>query len=185
MRLYSDYNQKYDISENPKTRTSSTILDRKQSRKIYESYIRDIVRTYLAFNPDLTDAQREYIGITVRKKTRTSIDVPDTYPVLAVKQVDPGRLLVQFRKQELGNINESKRRNIPYGYVGAVIKYGAFDVPATDHSELGLSVTSTRTKKIISFTTADRKKTASFSIAWKNEKGQTGPWSPVVSENIP
>ncbi|MDR1561462.1 MAG: hypothetical protein LBS54_00035 [Dysgonamonadaceae bacterium] len=185
MRLYYDYNQKYEIANNPNTRTKPSVQDRQQSRKIYESYIRDIVRTYLANNHKLTDAQRELLNITVRKKTRTRIGAPDTYPVLTVKQVDAGRILVQFRKQELDNIKESVRRNIPYGYIGAFIKYGVFDQPAKDHSELNLSVIATRPKKIISFNTCDRKKTACFSIAWETRKGETGPWSPVVSENIP
>lgn len=56
--------------------------------------------------------------------------------------------------------------------------------PPASASELHYLATDTRTSYVAQFDPADADKTAYYWLRWENTKGETGPWSAVVSATI-
>ncbi|MDR0686155.1 MAG: hypothetical protein LBF79_01655, partial [Dysgonamonadaceae bacterium] len=73
----------------------------------------------------------------------------------------------------------------PYGMDGALIIYNVLPEPPTEYAQLTRHNLATHTPFLFNFSMAERGKTAYFAIAWQNEKGEKGPFSPIVSQIIP
>ncbi|MDR0686044.1 MAG: hypothetical protein LBF79_01090 [Dysgonamonadaceae bacterium] len=185
VRLHDDYNKKYRISEDKETRTSSTVLARQEARKICEKEIRFVVRTYLIYNPNVTNAQRELMGLPIHKTDRTPIGVPAESPSMKLKVMSAGQLAVEFKAQKAGDIEGKKSNAKPYGMDGAQIVYDVLPEPPIDHAKFTRQHLATRTPYRVYFPAVERGKTAYFAIAWVNEKGEVGPFSQILSEIIP
>jgi hypothetical protein len=68
---------------------------------------------------------------------------------------------------------------------GALIIYNVLPEPPTEYAQLTRHNLATHTPFLFNFSMAERGKTAYFAIAWQNEKGEKGPFSPIVSQIIP
>jgi hypothetical protein len=185
VRLHDDYNSKYKFSETPETRTSATVLARQEARTVYEKELRLAVKAYLNYSPNLTNKQRNLLGLNIHKTDRTPIGLPTEPPSMKVKVRTTAQLIVQFQQQRPGEKDPKRSLAKPYGMDGAIIKYDVLPEKPADHTEFRRHVFATRTPYIMNFPMVERSKTAYFVIAWVNEKGEVGPYSSVVSEIIP
>ncbi|MDR1372132.1 MAG: hypothetical protein LBJ17_03245 [Dysgonamonadaceae bacterium] len=160
-------------------------LDRKEKADMFSNAARDLVNGYLRYNKNVSDIDRSDLGIPVRDKIRTPIEIPKTHPVLVIRILDFLRLSFHFHDQKLAPTDDHASRAKPYGVTGAVIAYEVTDTPPVDAASLSRRVTATRTPHTIEFAQADSTRKAYFSICWQNEKGQLGPWSPIQTVSIP
>jgi hypothetical protein len=179
MRLGDDYDKKFAITENPKTRTSVTIKERQESRKVYEKFIRDTVQTYLIRNPQLTDAQRIAIGIPVHKTTHTPVPKPISWPVVQVDINTIRNIILRFIDSISG------KRAKPFGVSGAVIRYAVLANPPVDISELNETLLDTQSPCELTFDESQRGLRLYYCLAWQNTRGEKGPWTEIESTIIP
>jgi hypothetical protein len=177
--LKTAYINALKVASNPMTRNSGTIKDKNDARKVFEKETRAAIRRYLSYNPDVTNKDREDLGIPVHDTTHTPIPAPSTRPALEVEVSDIKQIRLHFH--DYGS--ESKAR--PYGVNGAVILYAILPKEPTDISELTKNLLATRTPYTFEFAESERGKTIYFAACWQNAKGQRGHWSRIINTVIP
>jgi hypothetical protein len=169
----------FTAAENPATRTKGSVREKQEARKEYESGLRRLIRAYVAYNPAVTDKEREDMGLPVYGRTHTPVPVPATRPEFNIDPVDFRRLKIDFR--DMGSTGKAK----PCGSSGAVIACAVLDAPPVDVGDLVRSVLATRTPHILEFLESERGKTVYVALCWQNSKGQRGPWSEIESAIVP
>jgi hypothetical protein len=167
------------VTENPATRTKVTTQVKNTARKNAEDKARMVVRSYVTYNPAVTDADREAIGLPIHKTTHTPVHIPTTFPEAEVRLPAPGVVEIHFRD------TESEHKAKPVGVHGAEITYAILDTPPVDWDELTHSTFDTHTPQRLTFKGAERGKTLYFALRWENTRGEKGPWSEIQSVIIP
>ncbi|MDR0686947.1 MAG: hypothetical protein LBF79_05780 [Dysgonamonadaceae bacterium] len=185
VRIWSDYNKKYKLSETAETRTSATVCARREARTVYEKKLRLVIKSYITYNPAVSDDQRRLLGLPIHKTTKTPIGIPTEHPSMKIKVMSDCQLAVLFHEDRHESKDDRGSRAKPYGMDGASIIYDVLPEPPTEYSQLTRRAIATRTPFIINFSLPERGKTAYFAIAWINEKGQIGPYSSIISAIIP
>ena len=148
------------------------------NRAAHEAKIREIV-VQIQANPNVTDAQRAALGITVPKGTRTPSAIPTTRPVGKVDNSKRLEHTINFYDESTPN---SKKK--PDGVRGCEIWFKIGGAPPADPSELSYMATDTKTPYTYAFNGDDGNKTAHYMLRWVNTRGETGPWSETVSVTI-
>jgi hypothetical protein len=175
-----DYAQKLEIAENPMTRTKGTVQDKNDARNVLKKAVRQAVRQYLAFNPAVTDKDRDDLGLPIYKTTRTPSPVATTYPDSDVDSSMIRRLTIHFYDQ---GHQHSKAK--PAGQHGAEIKWAILDTPPESLSDLINSSFDTHTPFTLEFDQNQRGKTVYFCLCWENTRGEKGPWSEIQHAIVP
>ncbi len=153
--------------------------DKDDSRKQYKSLLRQLVNQ-LQVNPQMTDAMRQGLGITVSKSTASSLGEPTTRPIPRVELKGRYQLEIHFVDE-----TTPTRKAKPSGVMGSEIWLKIGDPPPTDPQELTFVALDTATPYVMEFKGEDVGKTAYFMLRWVNRKGESGPWSQTVSMMIP
>jgi len=149
------------------------------ARGDYEPAIRAFVAV-LQRNPNLTDADRVALQITVPTATRQAVPTPTSYPV---PTIDFGQRLthsISFRDQ---NTPASKAK--PDGARGAQIYLVIGGPMPTSPDAFTFIATDTKAPYVYHFEMADIGKTVYYRLRWENTTGATGPWSEIVSAVVP
>jgi len=178
-QLYDVFSQKYKVASNPETRTSGSIISKTESRKLFEKNARVFVKAYLAYNPSVLDEDRENMGLTVRKTTRTKLTDPVTVPSGSVETPYAATVRINFRDKN--GIHKSK----PPGIHGCDVCWAILESPPEDWSQLTHSSFHTTTPVDLTFTGYERGQTLYFALRWENNRGQKGHWSEIQSAVIP
>ncbi|MDR0686185.1 MAG: hypothetical protein LBF79_01810 [Dysgonamonadaceae bacterium] len=165
-------------------RTKSITVHKNEARKELEKQIRGLVNFRLK-NPVVTNQDRVELGLPLRDNTRSKIDIPTDKPTVNIKVLSEGQLSVRFHENKPENRGDNASRAIPYGMDGAVIIYEVLPEPPTEYKQLTRHHLATRSPYLMNFSLQERGKTAYFAVCWQNEKGQRGPFSPIISAIIP
>jgi hypothetical protein len=165
-------------------RTKKATEQKNAARKILEKQIRGLVNFRLK-NPVVTNDDRIDLGLPIHDGTRTPIEVPTVKPVANVKVVSEGQLSVLFHENKPEQKGEKPSHAIPYGMDGAVIIYDVLPEPPEGYTKLTRHHLATRSPYLIDFPLHERGKVAYFAVCWQNEKGQRGPFCPIISAIIP
>jgi hypothetical protein len=168
------------MTEKPATRTSVAVKEKNAARKKLERNTRRAISEYLAKNHVLTDADRETLGLTVYKTTRTPAPVALTYPYYHVDTSMIRRLIVHFRDQK-----EIASRAKPPGQHGVEVRWAISEAPVVTIKNLVNTAFDTRTPFTLEFSEHERGKKVYFCLCWCNNRGRRGPWSEIVSAIIP
>jgi hypothetical protein len=163
---------------NPATCTKGAVTEKQEARKDYEAALRRLVRTYLTYNPALSDQDREDMGLPIHKTTHTDAPVATTIPYVVVILN-----LIRHLRFDFSGSEGSKAK--PEGQHGMELaaRIGG-EKPAGVH-ELTRSYFDTHTPLTIEFTEADRGQTFWYAVRWENTTGEKGPWSEIMSAVIP
>jgi hypothetical protein len=170
----------YAAFENPATRNSIIVQEKRNARDAYEAELRKFIKSYLAYNPAVTDNDRKELGLPVHKHSRTPAPVATTYPDFDIDSSTIRRLAIHFYDQ-----GSKKSKAKPEGQHGAEIRWVISDVPVVDVSELTQSSFDTHTPFTLEFAGHERGKTVYFCLCWENTRGEKGPWSEIQSAVIP
>ncbi|MEZ6113742.1 MAG: hypothetical protein R3C99_22430 [Pirellulaceae bacterium] len=156
----------------------AALAAKNSARESLSTAVREVVRRIQA-NSSVTDAARAAIGVTVADTTKTPAAVPTTSPIGRVEQPNRLQHVIHFVDSATPT---SKAK--PAGIRGCQIwmKLGA--TPPASASELQYLATDTRTPYTVQFESSDANQTAHYWLRWENTRGQTGPWSPVVSATV-
>ncbi|WP_446421963.1 hypothetical protein [Coleofasciculus sp.] len=153
--------------------------DKDDSGKQYKSLLRQLVNQ-LQVNPQMTDAMRQGLGITVSKSTSSSLGEPTTRPIPRIESKGRYQLEIHFVDE-----TTPTRKAKPSGIMGSEIWVKIGDPPPTDPKELTFVALDTATPYVMEFKGEDVGKIAYFMLRWVNRKGESGPWSQTVSMMIP
>lgn len=148
-------------------------------RETFEDEVRVAVRMIQANNL-VTDASRDAAGVHVHKSTRTPVTPPATAPV--------GFVIASDRLEHTLSFSDSAtptRRARPAGVTGCEVYLFVGDDTPQSPSRYTFRMLSTRTPQRVAFTDAEAGKTANYLLRWVNTKGETGPWSQIISATIP
>lgn len=152
-----------------------------EARTLVERKLRPIAQ-YVQTLPQMTNATRAELGITIRDRTPSRTPRPATRPTASIALSE--RLTHTLR---LADEFTPTRRGKPKGVSWAEVYVALTPVqdPAPPNPELYQYVRSiTKAETNVSFTPADGGKQAHYLIRWVNATGQQGPWSDAASATI-
>lgn len=139
--------------------------------------------------PATTDADRAWIGITVRDTSKTPSPVPTTRPLVSI--AGGGRLTHELKLVDssagAGPARSGARGGKPAGVTGAEVwvKLVPADQPVpTDPNALSFLTLTTRSTLRTDFRAVDGGKTAVYMLRWVNTRGEKGPWSEIATATV-
>lgn len=164
-------------------------------RAALEQLVRPFVRMFQS-NPNVTDAIRAELGITVPGTPTLRVGIPTTAPRVTVDL--PARLTHALR---LVDESTPTRTGKPRGAMGAEIWLKLVDGGSgqsavgsgpnsdpllTAHSPLTFRFLSLTTKPTVraTFKPADGGKLAVYMTRWVNSRGEPGPWSEMAQATV-
>jgi hypothetical protein len=177
-KSFEAFADKFNLVSDPSTRTRPAIIAKNEAKKAFVSEMRVFAKGYLTYNPTITNAEREEMGLPVHKSGRSKNQDPTIVPKLDPNILRGHRVVANFH--DLNTVGTAK----PYGMIGAVIAYAILDSQPVI-ADLTNFVLATRTPYTFKFTDADSGKTVYMAVCWQNMKGHRGPWSDIVSVVIP
>ena len=148
------------------------------ARSGFEGAIRPLVRQLQA-SPDVDDAERAAMGITVPDRETTPQVPPKTRPVVSVDTSQRLQHTIAFADEATPT-----RKAKPAGVMGAELWVKVGDPPPVDPSELTFLSLDTRTPYVADFPGEDGGKTAHYMLRWVATTGEKGPWSETASATI-
>ncbi len=149
------------------------------ARVAMEETLRTRIRLIQA-NPAITDQAKLEAGIRPHKTTRTPIRPPHTSPIGSVIASDQ---LTQTLF--ISDAATPTKRARPSGVTGCEIYLFVGDAAPADPKAFRMIRFATRSPEEVTFEAADGGRTAHYLLRWMNSKGETGPWSNVISATIP
>ncbi|MDD4991952.1 MAG: hypothetical protein PHR83_06955 [Paludibacter sp.] len=169
----------YDKTSNKQNRTTADVITKNEAGEDFTKEIRDVVQQWLVRNPKVTDADRARLGITVRTNTHTPVPPPSTFPVGSVDFSLRLQHSISFYDQASAHSNAK-----PEGVSGCEIYLKVDGEAPKSVEEMNFQGTCTASPLVVKFESAKAGKTAWYWLRWVNRKGETGPWSTVVSAMI-
>lgn len=163
-----DFNAAYTLATNPATRTTPVIADKDDAKAIAIARIRPMAMRINALST-VTNEQRESLGITVRKTTKTPVPAPVTAPVLSIVDVKVGLNTLSIRDSETPT---SKAK--PYGVTKAQIFRAVGDVAAVDPASASFFAETTKTPAFLSTEGVESGKIVTYFARWGTRSGPTG-----------
>jgi hypothetical protein len=164
------------------------IIQKNDARKALIKEFRVFVQGFLAKNPNVTNADRESMGITIYDTTPTAVP-PPTMPAEA-DLLFPATAMVKVANiRQLGG--SSDRRSdygvrIYYGVMGQPDETDRFRMSKRPEAggDLPHSVFTRRKSYRFHFPRSSGKEIF-FCLRYENSKGETGPWGNMISAFIP
>jgi hypothetical protein len=165
---------------NAQNAAQGATITKDSTREDAEELIREIANAVQA-NPDVTDTQKELLGITVRKTARNPAAVPTTVPI--IQKIDTSsRGILRLHFVDFAT-PDSKAK--PAGVRGCEIRAQIGGTAPVNPDNMAFLATESRTPYRADFEPEDIGKTAYFACRWVNTRNQTGPWSQIYSAVIP
>ncbi|MDR1284564.1 MAG: hypothetical protein LBK99_27695 [Opitutaceae bacterium] len=169
----------WGIVSNPATRTSVAISNKDDAREAYEAAIRKFLRRYVNGNDDLTNGDRQLLGLSPRKEGHTPIVPPDDYPEASFDTSILREIAAHIRVR-----GSSSRAKAPRMH-GTEAVHAILDAPPADIEQLTHSAFDTRSPLKLTFRESDRGKTLYIAFRWEAPNGAKGPWSPIYAVVVP
>lgn len=162
-------------SSNYQSRSTADVRAKNEAREAYEKRLRGFVAEYLASNSKVTNSDRERLGITVRSEQRTPVGIPVTFPI--------GKIDFSVRQQHSIQIIDSgtNGRAKPAGVQGCEIWIKNGGEEPKDDGEFTYLALDTKSPYQVTFPATDIGKKMYYRLRWINKRGQTGPWSSIIS----
>lgn len=157
--------------------TATTAKD--DARDTYEPTLRGLAQKVHG-TPGMTNAIRAEAGLPDRGGARSSVGAPDTKPLPRIEGVEHYTLVIHWVDEET-----PLRRAKPDGVLGAQIYRYIGDQAPVDPAAFSFLGLDTATPYRDDHDPANAGKTAHYVLRWQNAKGETGPWSSVISAKIP
>jgi hypothetical protein len=148
------------------------------ARRDYENLVRPLVRR-LQGQATIDDKHRAGMGIRVRTVARTPVGSPPMRPVATIDTSQRLRHTINFSDE-----TTPSRRAKPDGVLGCEIWVKVGDPAPVDPQDLHFLATDTATPYVAQYDGAAAGKVAYYWLRWVSRKGETGPWSQMVSATI-
>jgi hypothetical protein len=172
------YQTAFNTASDP-NRGKVDVLNKNEARDALKSDIRTFVKAYLAYNPAVSDADKERMGLPLHDTTRTPAPPPSTIPELELDSSVIRQITVHFR--DAG----SDKRGKPARIHGVELRWAILDNPPSSVEGLTKSAFDTASPYTFKFDEADRGKALYICPCWENNKGDKGPFGEIVKAIIP
>jgi len=169
----------YGKASNKQNRTSADVTEKNDALDDYKKIIRGFVQQWLAVNPKVSDSDRTRMGLNIRSGSRTPIPVPDTYPIGTIDFSIRQQHTITFYDQTAAHSNAK-----PAGVHGCEIFMKADGEAPKNSDELVYLGTCTASPYVVKFDANKIGKTSYYLLRWVNTRGETGPWSTMISAMI-
>lgn len=169
----------FEKASNKQNRTAADVASKNSAGDDFTKTIRDFTQLWLARNPKVTDADRVRMGITVRSNSHTPIPAPETFPVGSVDFSIRLQHAISFYDQASAHSNAK-----PEGVSGCEIYLKVDGDAPKSVDEMHFQGTCSASPYVVRFDVTQAGKIAWYWLRWVNRKGETGPWSAVVSAMV-
>jgi len=165
---------------NAKAALAGATDDKDLKRKTSETLMRTQAAKIQA-NPAITAVQKEALGVTVRKTTRTPVPVPSTTPALrSVDTSTRARLGLHFADAATPDSTAK-----PPGVGACEIREQIGGTAPLNPDAMACLASDTRSPYLATFPAIDVGKTVWFALRWVNTRGEHGPWSQLYPATVP
>ena len=172
------YESAYNTAQDP-NRGKVDVLNKNEARDALKAALRTFIKAYLSYNPVVTDADRERMGLPLHDSTRSPIPPPSTIPELELDSSIIRQVMVHFK--DAG----SEKRGKPRGVHGIELRWSLLETPPASVEELKNSAFDTATPYTFRFDETERGKALYICPRWENNKGEKGPWGEIVKAIVP
>lgn len=148
-----------------------------EARQAYVAVIRPLVRRLQA-SPQVSDAERASLGITVRQEP-SPIGPPTTTPIVSIECGNRLQQTLRFVDSATPT-----RKAKPAGAIGVEIWNKVGTTPPTGEGELRFVAVDTNSPYTMNFDSADGGKTNYVWMRWVSPTGERGPWSEQAQATI-
>ena len=178
--LHDAYVAAYTAASNDGTRSKSLVATKDAAKLALLANARDLYQIVQG-TPSVTDAQRQDLGVTVRKTEPTPVPAPALAPGLLVKSVSGWTARIR-----LVDAGDTASRGKPAGVNGASVFSHVGATPPADISNWKFEGNTGRTTLDVLFPSATAPGAAVWLTAfWFNSRKQSGPACAPVSTNLP
>ena len=176
---YNTYKSALAAAKAPETRGNATVLAKKTAKNDLIDYTRQVART-IGNDMNVTDAQRQALGLTIRKVKPTPVPAPSARPAM--------ELVSMVGRTATVNVYDSSsrtKRGKPASALGAKLYTFVGDAYPTDPTLWAYQGDYTKTKCEIVFDDyVENGAQVWVCAAWYNRKGETGPISVPLTTNV-
>jgi hypothetical protein len=172
------YETAFEAAQNP-NRGKIDVLNKNEAKSALESSLRAFIKAYLTYNPAVSDADKESMGLPLHDGTRTPVPPPSTIPELELDTSIIRQITVIFRD------SGSEKRGKPQGVHGIELRWSFLEPAPASVEDLKNSAFDTASPYTFAFDEADRGKTLYICPRWENNKGDKGPWGEIVKAIVP
>jgi hypothetical protein len=172
------YETAFEAAQNP-NRGKVDVLNKNEARDTLKTSIRSFVKAYLAYNPAVSDADKENMGLPLHDGTRTPVPAPTTIPEVELDSSIIRQIAVHFK--DAG----SEKRGKPAHVHGIELRWALLDNAPASVEDMKNSAFDTATPYTFTFDETDRGKALYICPRWENNKGDKGPWGEIVKAIIP
>jgi hypothetical protein len=176
--LLTAYETAFEAAQNP-NRGKVDVLQKDETRDALKAAIRPFVKAYLAFNPAVSDVDKESMGLPLHDSTRTPTPPPSTIPEAEIDSSIIRQLTIHFKD------NGSEKRGKPAGVHGVEIVWDITETAPATMDEFKNSAFDTASPYTFTFDESQRGKKVFFCLRWENARGEKGPWSEIYNAIIP
>jgi hypothetical protein len=172
--VYGDYATAYAAAAAPVTRTRAAVTQREQQQTLMLRAARSLVSVIEGY-PELTDAQRVELGLTIRKRP-SPVPVPDSSPRIDIVSREGTSVKIRLHDAT------GSRRGRPAGVDGAaVFSFVGNDSPV-DITDWKFEGNTTKTEYTVYFAANLPPGTVVwFTAFWFNPRAESGPACAPVS----
>lgn len=173
------WNTAFAKASNKQNRTSADVQEKTDARDAYEKDLRSFIAQWLANNTQVSNSDRERMGLTVKSGTRTPVPAPVTLPV--------GNIDFSTRLQHTISYYDQatpRSKAKPAGVHGCEIWMKIDGASPVDASELSYVATDTSSPYTVNFEGKYAGKTVYYWLRWVNTRGEHGPWSSTISAMV-
>jgi hypothetical protein len=172
------YETAFEAAQNP-NRGKVDVLNKNEAKEALTASLRAFIKGYLTYNPVVSDADKENMGLPLHDGTRTPVPVPATIPELELDSSVIRQITIHFR--DAG----SDKRGKPAHIHGVELRWGLLDAPPVSVEDLKNSAFDTASPYTFTFDEPERGKALYVCPRWENNKGDKGPWGEIVKAIIP
>ncbi len=168
----------YDAANVPGSRSKSLVAAKDNAKKDLLDFARELY-AFVQANTAVTDANKELLGVVVRKTQLTPVPVPEDTPKLEI--VDRLGTVVKIKLHD----GTGSRRGRPVGVAGASVFSYIGATPPVDVHGWSFHGNTTKTLVDVDFPVATPAGTVVwFTAFWYNPRGQSGQGCAPVSALI-
>jgi hypothetical protein len=149
------------------------VLTKNEAKKALTHSLRTFIKAYLAYNPAVSDADKENMGMPLHDGTRTPAPVPATIPELELDSSVIRQITVHFKDAGSG------KRGKPAHVHGVELRWELLEATPSSVDGLKSSAFDTASPYTFKFDEPDRGKSLYICPRWENNKGDKGPWGEI------
>lgn len=178
---HTTWNTDYSANMAARTAAKQAVVTKDNSRAVAQEVIRALVPR-IQVCPTTTDADREGLGITIRKQASSSdapVDPSGDKPMALIDITSRLTHVLKIKNLTSAGVKSGKPSNV----VGCEVwrKLGEAPVGPGEMELVGIA---TRTQYVVDYLDGDGGKQAYYALRWINGRGEKGSWSETESATV-